>query len=477
MLNKGLQKVPGCNIWRIVKVLAVVAAILAAQCASPEGPSETVLSAVSPADTGTELPVFPGAEGYGTRTRAGRGGRVIAVTSLQDSGPGTLRQALAVPGPKIIVFRVGGVIRLRSHLFINHPFVTIAGQTAPGDGIVLRDFGIAVTTNDVLIQHIRVRPGDEGRVEAEQNDAIVLLGRHGDVTGARNIVLDHISASWSEDEIISVWYGAHDITVSWSIVSEALDQSRHSKDRHSAGLIVGDGSTRVSVHHNLLAHNDFRNPLFISGGAHAAVNNVIFNWGRLPTEIIDDEPMAVNFVGNFYRRGPSTEQPREVVIGASERNFVTKIFAAGNVRFDPSQPKMDAPVMVQFLGEPKPEVPAGYAAAGPFPLASITATDARTAADLVLRNAGATRPRRDAVDERVVGDVTNGTGRIIDSPAEVGGYPPYASGAAPRDSDADGMPDDWEMDSGLDPRNPRDNILDNDGDGYTNVEEYLHSLL
>ena len=253
--------------------------------AAPAGTAGADAGAVSgapQADVSAEsgLPVFPGAEGYGTRTRAGRGGKVVAVTSLADSGPGTLRDALEDRGPRTIVFRVGGVIELKSHLFIRHPFVTVAGQTAPGDGIVLKDFGLVISTNDVLVQSLRVRPGNRGDVRPDHNDAIAILGRNGDATGARNVVLDHLSVSWGEDELVSTWFAPADITVSWSIMSEALNRSRHDKGTHSAGLLVGDRSNRVSVHHNLLAHNDFRNPLVISGGTHDVVNNVVYDWGR-----------------------------------------------------------------------------------------------------------------------------------------------------------------------------------------------------
>ena len=169
--------------------------------ATPKNPSTP-----RPVVPQTGLPVFPGAEGFGTRTPAGRGGKVIEITSLADDGPGTLRAALQDPSPRIIVFRVAGTIELRGELAIAQPFVTVAGQTAPGGGISIKNAGIGISTHDVLIQHLRVRPGKEGRVNPENNDAISILGRHGNVGGAYNVVLDHISASWGEDETISTWY-------------------------------------------------------------------------------------------------------------------------------------------------------------------------------------------------------------------------------------------------------------------------------
>jgi pectate lyase len=419
--------------------------------------------------------VFPGAEGFGTTTRAGRGGKVFAVTSLADSGPGTLRHALLDPTPKIIVFGVGGTIVLESHLFVQHPFVTIAGQTATGDGILLKDFGLVIVTHDVLIQHVRIRPGNEGAVRPDHNDAIAILGE--DETGTRrgyNIVIDHVSTSWGEDELISTWFGAHDITVSWSIISEALNRSRHAKRTHSAGLIVGDRSDRVSIHHNLMAHNDFRNPLIMSGGTHDVVNNVVYNWGALVTEILDDAPKSVNIVGNYYRAGRSSKSPFEIMINPSGADAIPKMFVAGNVKFEQPDPS-SAWQRVQFGWRSK-GASEKYRATTPFSTAPITTSTAEEARELVLAGAGATLPRRDRVDIRVVDEVRRGTGAIIDSPAQVGGYPPYAGGPAPPDSDGDGMSDEWERRMGLDAANPADGSRDADGDGYSNVEEYLHSL-
>ncbi len=462
---------------RLVAACGTAAGVLVLfQCSSgPQAASSAAAAAAEPADPIEGLAVFPGAQGFGTRTPAGRGGTVVAVTSLADSGPGTLREALDDSAPKIIVFRVGGIIQLKSLLFVHHPFVTIAGQTAPGDGILLKDFGIVVTTHDVLLQSIRVRPGNHGAIRPDQNKAIVILGPQEKGLTGHNIVLDHISASWGEDETITSWSGAHDITVSWSIVSEALNRSRHPKGTHSAGLLVGDGSDRVSVHHNLLAHNDFRNPLIISGGTHDIVNNVIFDWGSLVTEIIDDAPTSLNLIGNYYRPGPSSTTPYEIVINPSGKGFVPRIFASGNGRFASGAPQ-DGWSMVQF-GWKGRGAPAKYRSERRFPTAPIEATAASVALDQVLADAGAIRPKRDAIDERIVGDVRNGTGHIIDSPDEVGGYPPYSNGVAPADADGDGMPDEWERQVGLDPGNPSDGNADRDGDGYTNIEEYLHALM
>jgi pectate lyase len=421
------------------------------------------------------LPVFPGAEGFGTDTPAGRGGKIIEVTTLADDGPGSLRAALNDPEPRIIVFRVGGTIELKDGLFIAHPFVTVAGQTAPG-GICIKNAGLAILTHDVLIQHIRVRPGNEGDVTPEDNDAVQILGNRGDAAGAHHVVLDHISMSWSEDETISTWYGAHDVTISWSIISEALNKSRHRKKTHSAGLLIGDGSYNVSVHHCLLAHIDFRNPLISKGGTHDFVNNVVYNWGVLGAEVTDyDSNSFLNFVANVFLPGPSTQTgPYEILIG--QEPGTPKIYVKDNIGPRRRDSSVDDWAVVKYGWDEQQRAPEQYRSPSPFAVPPVTTTSADDAFEQVLASSGATMPIRDGVDARVAADVRNKTGRIIDSPAQVGGYPKLAAGTPPSDSDHDGMPDDWEKQKGLDLNSSADANNDLDGDGYTNIEQYLHSL-
>ena len=421
------------------------------------------------------LPVFPGAEGFGTRTIAGRGGKIIEVTSLADGGPGTLRAALNDLCPRIIVFRIGGTIELKSELHVSHPFVTVAGQTAPGGGICIKGAGLAIMTHDVLIQHVRVRPGNKGPVDADINDAVSILGKHGSCEGAYNVVLDHISASWSEDETVSTWYGAHDVTISWSIISEALNRSRHHKRTHSAGLLIGDGSYHVSMHHNLLAHNDFRNPLISKGGTHDFVNNVIYDWGVLPAEICDyGSNTFLNFIGNYFIPGASTQQgPYPILF--NEGN--PRIYVEGNIGPHRPDSTIDEWALVGFGWGEKGIAPQDYRSTTRYTTPAITTQSADEAMALVLAGAGATSPQRDAVDRRIVDDLKNRTGKIIDSPEDVGGYPELAGGSPPEDSDHDGMSDEWERQMGLNPADAADGNADLDADGYTNLEEYLHSLL
>jgi hypothetical protein len=430
-----------------------------------------------PIEAQTGIPVFPGAEGFGTRTRAGRGGKVIAVTSLADSGPGSLRAALLDPNPRTIVFRVGGTIELRDHLYISHPFVSVAGQTAPGDGICLKDAGMVITTHDVLIQYLRIRPGNEGKIDPENNDAIAMLGKFGSTEGAHHIVIDHVSASWSEDETLSTWSGAHDVTICWSILSEALNRSRHRKHTHSAGLMIGNSSEHVSVHHCLLAHNDFRNPLIISGGTHDIVNNVIYDWGVLPAEVVDyDSNSFLNFVMNYFVAGPSTEPRRyEILINHGKRRSLPKIYLHGNI--GPHRPDEEKEEWSAIgFGFSERSAPKIYQSAERFATHSITTQSAPTALEAVLQGVGALFPRRDSIDQRITSEVIARKGRIIDSPAQVGGHPQYAGGVAPLDSDNDGIPDEWERKMGLRPDDPSDAAGDADGNGYTNLEEYLHTI-
>jgi len=440
--------------------------------ASPTNPS----SPRSPPEQ-TGLPVFPGAEGFGTKTIAGRGGKVIEVTSLADSGPGSLRSALEDPDPRTIVFRVGGYIDLEQALYISQPFVTVAGQTAPGDGITIRNAGLVITSHDVLVQHLRIRPGNKGDVNPETNDAVEILGQHADLDGAYNVVIDHVSTSWSEDETISTWFGAHDITISWSIISEGLDESRHPKHTHSTGLLIGDNSWNVSAHHNLLAHNDFRNPLIIEGGTHQIVNNVIYDWGILATEINDYKSNSfLNLIGNIFVPGPSTEGPYEILI--NQEPGIPKLYVSGNI--GPRRPdgEFDDWAIVKFgWDEEQAAAPLIYRADEPWPAPAITTSSAEDAYLEVLDGAGATLPARGAIDRRIVDEVRTRTGSIIDSPDDVGGFPPLDGGTPLMDSDHDGMPDAWEIEFGLNPSEPSDASADQDGDGYTNLEEYLHSLL
>lgn len=421
--------------------------------------------------TSVAVPAFPGAEGYGAQSLGGRGGQVIEVTNLNDSGAGSLRAAIEAEGPRTVVFRVGGTIELESSLEIKNPYITIAGQTAPGGGVAIRTAptmdhsAIEVATEHVILRYLRVRPGPMAEL-SENVDALV-IGRN-----ARHVMIDHCSFSWSTDETISIWYNASDITIQWSIISEALWKSTHDAGPQSYGLLAGDRSTRISFHHNLLAHNHRRNPR-MRGGNTDVVNNVIYNAGRTPTRLdgntVDgaSEPAHANYVGNYIKAGPSSDFEYEVKLLASENESPFTAYIRGNIGPNrPDENTLDRAVVA----------PEGYGllvdTRSNAPL--VTTTSATEAYDQVLANAGAVKPMRDAVDERVVEDVIQKTGQIIDDPSDVGGWPTLAMGTPPDDSDHDGMPDAWETAWGSDANDDSDGYADFDGDGYTNLEEYLN---
>jgi hypothetical protein len=241
-------------------------------------------------------------------------------------------------------------------------------------------------------------------------------------------------------------------------------------------LLIGNSTDHVSIHHNLLVHNSFRNPLIIDGGTHDVVNNVIYNWGDIPGEIVDtDSNSFLNFVGNFYLPGPSSVLPSDAVI-INGTDGTPLIYVEGNLSVRrPNEDADEWAVVTQgWSGDPAPQA---YRASGRFPTPPVTTWSPSEAFELVLSQAGATKPRRDTVDQRVVGEVTDKGGLVIDSPRQVGGYPKLATGTPPRDSDHDGMPDSWEQQMGLNPNDPSDSSLSAEDESYTNIELYLHTLL
>jgi pectate lyase len=405
---------------------------------------------------------FPGAQGFGATTPGGRGGKVLHVTSLADSGPGTLREALTARGPRVVVFDTGGTIKLASSIRITHPYVTVAGQTAPGDGIALRmrssqDSGLLdVNTHDVVIRGVRFRQGPHERV-----DAAIPLEL---ADGAERVVIDHNSLSWATDEVLTTYDHTADITISWNIIAEGLSHSRHYRGEHSRGLFLsGDDSRDITAHHNLLAHNMRRNPEVSISGIADIRNNVIYGYGTFATLVSDkrDSP-GMNVVGNFYKPGPDSSADAPEIRGDPEGSGLP-LCAAGNLRSNGRPARLNADANRWLVS----------AAASAPPVAT---TSALQAYDDVLAGAGSRAPRLDSVDQRIIADVRNGTGHIIDDPAEVGGWPDLAPGTARADADADGMPDDWETPRGLDPT-ADDSAGDRNHDGYTNVEEYINALL
>lgn len=406
-----------------------------------------------------DLPAFPGAEGFGATTPGGRGGKVVFVHNLNGSGPGSLRAACEAKGPRIVLFRVSGVIELEKPIEIKEPFLTIAGQSAPGDGICLTRRGIEVDTHDVVIRHLRVRPGD---VAAREVDAISIGG------SSRNVVIDHCSASWATDEILSPSGAIADVTVQWCIISEGLNRSTHHKGAHGYGSLAR-AAGGVTLHHNLWAHNQNRNPRLGDNYGKPPYptfdvrNNLMYNFRHL--SIIGDT-LSANYVHNYALPGPDTDSKgRLSPTGKGKLTF----FVAGNVwprraEWSTKPASMFANAdRVTFLDRPL-ETP------------NVRTQSAAEAMRLVLAGAGATLPARDAVDRRIVSEALSRSGGLIDSQWEVGGWPVYRSARPPRDSDHDGMPDQWESARGLNSRDGSDAGGDRDNDGYTNIEEYLNSI-
>jgi pectate lyase len=470
-------------------ILVVIVFALLAGCSGSEKTATKTAMGVN------AVPAFPGAEGYGSRTVGGRGGRVYEVTNLNDDGEGSLRAAVKAEGPRTVVFRVSGTITLNSPLRITKPFITIAGQTAPGDGICLRRYPLLINTNEVIIRYIRVRLGGESG-----NDSDAVSSRF-----TRNIILDHVSASWSVDETMSV-YRCEDITVQWCIISESMFNSNHVKGAHGFGGIWG--ANNGTYHHNLLAHHSSRNPRFGSGCGNTDYrNNVIYNWGYQscyggekqqrgdPNATVNN----INMVANYYKPGPATRSGEVSyrIASPSYRDVTSdygKWYVADNVVEGNASVTADnwnggiqthggkADIAVLRLDKP-------------WPAMAIRQQTAEEAFKSVLANAGATLPKRDTVDARIADEVRNGNATfegatykqknpaanrpgkcgIIDSPADVGGWPELKSLPAPADTDHDGMPDEWERRHGLDPGDPSDGVKDADSDGYTNVEECLNA--
>lgn len=445
-------------------VLAATSAAYAPAVSSDDEPAPRVAK---------QRKAFPGAQGFGAGTPGGRGGRVVLVTTLADSGPGSLRAALAKRGKRIVVFRVSGTITLKSGLELTSPYVTVAGQSAPGGGITLRvdpcseDQALGIYTHDVVVRHLRVRRGaNTCGGEGDSADGIVIYKAN-----AHDVVVDHSSVSWAVDENLSTYDDAKNITLSWNIVSEGLSDSVHPEGEHSKGVhLSGDNSGRISFHHNLLAHNSDRNPQPTNPGVADIRNNIVYNYGdnAALTSNSHGEP-DFNFVGNWYIPGPDTDRSEwELDVYEGTDGAGWSFYVKGNL--GPHRKSNDLPQSRMVSPEGRSSI-----VSTPFRAPDTDTTSAKKAYREVLAGAGATRPVRDAVDKRIVREVRTRGGRIIDDPSQVGGWPSLPATSAPTDSDRDGVPDAWEREHGTKP-DVKDSNRDVDGDGWTNVEEWLNAL-
>ena len=430
----------------------------------------------------SQIPAFPGAEGWGMYSVGGRGGKVIFVTNLNDNGPGSLREAIQHKGARTLIFRISGTVELASPLTIKNDSITIAGQTAPGDGICIKDYTLEVAANHVIIRFIRARLGDEARYPGD-----AMSGTY----GKENIIIDHCSVSWGIDEVMTFWKNKN-LTVQWCIISESLNNSYHPKGSHGYGGIWGGQNS--TYHHNLIAHHTSRTPRF-SGGTTTPcdgvdfVNNVIYNWGH--NGVYGGEKGKINIINNYYKPGPATKQNVRSRI-AEPFDDKGKWFIEGN--FIEGFPEISADNWNGGVQGDFSDI-AGIRGFEPPLLENIKVDQPLDAYIKVLKYAGAYLPKRDAVDERVINETKTGTATfsgtaysvergfnrnvitgIIDSQSETGGWPELKSEKPPTDSDNDGIPDYWEIENGLDPNNPADGNFISEN-GYTYLEEYLNSIV
>lgn len=408
----------------------------------------------------TRLPpnkAFPGAEGWGRGAVGGRGGRVIAVTTLADSGPGSLRSCIDMAGPRVCIFRVAGVIRFTTKRpIIHNPYLTIAGQTAPGGGILLTHAGgpdgftplVIKNTHDIIVRFIRVRPDRRG-AQREANSAIT-------IEGSQRVILDHVSTSWSLDENVGGYAGNDFVSITNSIFAEGIP--KHDK----CALLASDplGPQHVSFIRNLCAHNGDRNPdiNFPPGSCVEVVNNILYNGEFEFAEIWESYGgTPVSLVGNYFRAGPDTKA------GYAHALVHQVVGSTGSAHMYESGSVFDG------LNRENAGTESIRVAKPPCPL-TVSATGARQAYAEVLRGSGALP--RDSIDRRIIEDVETRSGHIVKS---FGVLPALASGAPYRDSDGDGMADDWETSHGLDPHH-FDAWGDRDGDGWSNLDEFLDDL-
>jgi hypothetical protein len=379
---------------------------------------------------------FPGAQGWAAYTRGGRGGRIVRVTSLDRDGPGSFAEAARMKGPRIIVFEVGGVIDLDRHsVTIREPYVTIAGQTAPSPGITFIRGELSIRTHDVVVRHIRVRPGEAGAAKKSGWEADAIA-----TSEASNVIIDHCSCTWATDENLSAsgprfegqtveqWRKgtSHRITFSNNIIAEGLVNSTHRKGRHSKGTLIHDNATEIAIVGNLYAHNWDRNPFFKGGARGLVVNNYVYNpttramhytlvageWG--------DHPYATGqmvVVGNVLQYGPDTRD--NVALLRCSGDGACQVFMRDNGAFD----RAGAEVTLFRIDSDVPDRDNCLLASRPFWPADLDLLPVDAVKDDVLDNAGARPWERDEIDERIVAQARAGGGGNIDSEHEVGGYP------------------------------------------------------
>ena len=429
----------------------------------------------------TKVPAFPGAEGFGKFTKGGRGGEVYRVTNLDDSGPGSLRYGIKIAkAPRTIVFEVAGTITLKSPLPVKEKrYLTIAGQTSPGKGITLRDHNFYIkNSKHIVVRYLRVRLGDENKKRRSSPDVMT-------VDYNDHVILDHLSLSWGIDGN-SDYRGNSNMTLQWLIYSEALNASLHGKGAHAMASSLRDCFGNTTVHHNIYSTSRYRHPTLGSGVTQGGANWIVdfrncvnYNWSGT-TNL---GGLKMNVVGNYYRPGPCTKDRSAQPLRMKDADTTqARGFAKGNFFYSmPEKFNQDNFTAVNYTNtghymstsrqrwELKAEIDCGE-----FAVATQRAKDAYKSC---LKYSGCSLVR-DTVDERTIANIVEQKGELIDSQNDVGGWDRYPIERRPEgwDRDRDGMPDAWEKANGLNPKAPADRNGDRDGDGYTNLEEYLNSL-
>ncbi len=435
----------------------------------------------------SETLAFPTAEGYGRFTKGGRGGKTVYVTSLEDSHDrGTFRHALEVEtGPRNVVFKVSGIIELTKNVKITDPYITVAGQTAPGSGITLKNAGIQIETYEVILRHIRIRPGDDtgaDLLEPTLRDALYIYKDR----NCHNIVLDRMSFTWAVDENLTFSTGTNNITMQNSIIGEGLNNSLHNEGPHSKGLLMLNNLDNISIVNNLFAHNMNRNPIMSSNSRNIhIVNNVIYNWGHIKpgygthSQIFKDE-LPINdavIYGNLYRKGPTSSDLPLYRTGNWYLVDGSTLFFGENYMDDNG--KINALKEISTSYNKFPEFYANFEmteAPANWTKEYVKVRPINEVADHVLANVGARKPILDEADARIVEETKTHKGDFVDSPRDRGGFPAQFQGDVPTDTDNDGIPDKWEIAKGLNP-NSADDASDYDiSSYYTNLEMYLNEL-
>jgi hypothetical protein len=367
---------------------------------------------VDEADRGPSMPADWNPVMAGARTKGGEGGPTVTVTSLKDSGPGSLRAVLSESGPKVVAFAVGGDIPLERALIVRHPHVTLAGETAPSPGITLRGATLRIKASDVIVRHLRVRVGAGPGDSPEDRDGIAVLGSPEGDRVVENVLIDHCSVSWAIDEGISTWHaGVRAITIRDSIVAETLDRSIHPKGGHSMGLLVGRHSKGVLIYRNLLAHNQFRNPGISAGATAAVVNNLIYDPGYRALHFYgapdSPEPTLVTAVDNLVIAGPATRE----TMGFFGNGLApgSRIHLAGNQSQGTVAMRPDDDDLAQAGFNPFVE----WAPVSWYPGLPVLAAANLEAA--IVEDVGARPWDRDATDRRILGELKARGGHMRDA--------------------------------------------------------------